>query len=132
MDLTVYSRSRMKDTARFWNVSDNYYDPMFNYLVWGFSPGSFFTSVLANDFQGAVQRSHPNNTIQALQNLVGWIHDRFPAESFGSYATVAAWCEISSQDRRAILESTQRLIYTEQEEIMLALRGAKTTESVVY
>ena len=123
MELTTYSRNRIKDTADFWNVADDHYEPIYSYLVHGFSPGSFFSGLLANDFRGAIQHSHPCNTVQSMKNLVEWVHDRFPTESFGSYTQVGYWCDLSDQARRAILEADSQLIYTEQEEIMLTLRA---------
>lgn len=110
------------DTAEHWSVPKEYFEPLYNYLVHGFEPGSFWTAVLANDFFRAVQSSHPANDIPALKHTVGWIQDRFPVLSYGNYAVVKGWLELDSADRRLSLEN-HGLIYTEREEVELALRG---------
>ena len=106
-----------------WVVPRDYFDPLYNYLVHGFEPGSFWTAVLANDLWRAISSSHPSNDITSLKNTVGWIRERFPAESYGNYHTVKSWLEMTVTDRRIHLED-QHLIYTEQEEIMRGLQGS--------
>jgi hypothetical protein len=122
MKLTPYSRNRCMTAAELWRVPKEYFDPLYNYLVYGFEPGGFWTSVLANDVMGAMQRSHPANQIAALKNTVGWIQDQFPALSYGSYKMVDGWLGFTEQQRRGQLEACA-LIYTEQEEVEMALRG---------
>jgi hypothetical protein len=131
MNITVYSRNRLYETFSKWDVPRDFADPMANYLVYGYSPGHFFTSVLANDFHGAMAHSHPVNTIEALKNLSGWISDCMPREAHGSYDFVSNWCYLPPQARRLVLEKTN-LIYTEQEEVMLALRDESTVEPVLF
>jgi hypothetical protein len=122
MNITKFSRDLMMLSATRWTVPRDYFDPLYNYLVHGFEPGSFWTAVLANDFMRAVQSSHPSNDISALKNTAGWIQDSFPRESYGNRFIVEDWIRRSADDRRQILESA-RMIYTEQEEIMLGLKG---------
>ena len=124
MTITKFSRNRMMLSATRWSVPRDYFDPLYNYLVHGFEPGSFWTAVLANDFMRAIQHSHPSNSIDALKNTVGWILDSFPLESYGNIFIVEDWVNRSGHDRRQILESAC-MIYTEQEEIMLGLKGEK-------
>jgi hypothetical protein len=131
MNITVYSRNRLYETFTKWDVPRDFADPMANYLVYGYEPGGFFTSVLANDFHGAIARSHPANTIEALKHLGGWILDVMPREAHGSYDVVADWVSYSPTERRSILERYE-LIYTEQEEIMMTLSSESTTEPVLY
>ena len=122
MNITKFSRNRMMLSATRWTVPRDYFDPLYNYLVHGYEPGSFWTAVLANDFMRAMQHSHPSNSIEALKHVVGWIRDSFPQESYGNIFMVEDWVNRSAHDRRQILESA-RMIYTEQEEIMLGLKG---------
>jgi hypothetical protein len=122
MNITKFSRNRMMLSATRWTVPRDYFDPLYNYLVHGYEPGSFWTAVLANDFMRAIQSSHPSNDIPALKHTVGWIRDSFPQESYGNIFIVEDWVNRSGHDRRQILESA-RMIYTEQEEIMLGLKG---------
>ena len=124
MNLTKLSKQRLTLTANRWTVCKEYFDPLFNYLVYGFRPGSFWEAVLANDFMAAVSCSHPANDIPHLKNAVGWIQDSFPAESWGSVRDINNWIRLTSSQRRMILEQ-EGLIYTEQEEIMLALKGVQ-------
>lgn len=131
MNITKFSRDRMMLRATAWSVPREYFDPLFNYLVHGFEPGSFWTAVLCNDFMGAIQRSHPGNTIEALKRTVGWIQDAFPPGSYGDYSRIKQWMDLEPHQRRMALEEC-RLIYTEQEEIIKGLRGDLSTEPIMY
>lgn len=122
MKITHYSKNKLYESASRWQVPREYFDPLFNYLLYGFEPGSFWTAVLANDFFTAMQASHPGNTIESLKHTTGWIRDAFPLESYGSYETVKGWIESDESIRRVLLESV-RMIYTEKEEVEMALRG---------
>jgi hypothetical protein len=112
-------------------VPREYFDPLFNYLVHGFKPGSFWTAVLCNDFMAAIQSSHPSNTIEALKSTVGWIRDSFPPESYGDYHRVEQWIALAPGYRRMSLEAAH-MIYTEQEEIMKGLKGERSQEPFLY
>ena len=131
MNLTKFSRDRMMLSASHWTVPREYFDPLFNYLVHGYEPGSFWSAVLANDFMRAVQSSHPGNTIEALKNTVGWIQDAFPRESYGDRMIVQQWTQMSGLDRRLCLEAAH-MIYTEQQEIMKGLKGERSWEPFLY
>jgi hypothetical protein len=131
MKLSEHSRNRILETFKTWGVPKDFADPMYNYLVHGYSPGSCFTSVLANDFAGAIARSHPANTIEAFKALSGWINDTMPAEAFGSYKEVSDWCYLKGPARRKILEGLN-LIYSVEDEMMLVLQGERTHEPVLY
>jgi hypothetical protein len=104
---------------------------MANYLIYGYQPGSCFTAVLANDFLKALSCSHPSNTINSFKALAGWINEHCPTVAYGSYANVDAWCDITSAMRRPILENC-RLVFTEKEEVWMALKGEHTVEPVLY
>lgn len=131
MKLTVYSKNEILKGMSEWAVPKEYADPMFNYLVYGYSPGSFFTALLANNFANAIQHSHPGNTIAALKSLTGWINDYMPKEAYGSYEAVKQWCKICEDERRAVLEANH-LIYTEKEETWMALKGVSTVEPALF
>ena len=131
MNLTKFSRDRMMVTASRWTVPRDYFEPLYNYLVHGFEPGSFWSAVLANDFMRAVQHSHPSNDISALKHTVGWIQDSFPEQSYGDRDRVILWQALEPIQRRQILESTD-MIYTEQQEIMMALQGKKSYEPMMW
>jgi hypothetical protein len=122
MIITVYSRERLYATLDKWDVPRDFADPMANYLVYGYEPGSCFTAVLANDFVGAIRSSHPSNTVEAFKALAGWLYSHVPPEAYGSYERVRAWLDLDADERRDILEHNQ-LIYTAREETWLALKG---------
>ena len=122
MKLSDYSKKKFYKGIELWRVDKDFSDPMFNYLVYGYSPGSFFTAVLANDFMGAVARSHPGNTITALKSLTGWISDCMPRMAWGSYENVKAWQAKDEQDRRNILVM-HNLVFTPQQETFLEIKG---------
>ena len=127
MNLTKFSRNRMMESATRWTVPREYFEPLYNYLVYGFEPGSFWSAVIANDFMRAMQHSHPSNSIPHLKHVVGWMLDSWPADSYGDRDTVILWMDLESGHRRRILESS-RLIYSEQEEVMMALKNVCTHE----
>ena len=130
MKFTKYNRNRLLNTFKEWHVDREFAEPMYNYLVHGYSPGGCFTSVLANDFAGAIQRSHPANTVNAFKALAGWMQNYVPHCAKGSYSNVDGWCYMDSDKRRKILEDLG-LIYTEEEEVMLVLRNTYTQEPVL-
>lgn len=128
MEISKYSRARIMQTAVQWEVDKEYFDTIYNYLIYGFEPGSFFSAVLANDFFRAMQSSHPANKIQALKNLTGWIRSTMGYGIFwGSQEVVDAWLKMSDDARRERLESL-RLIYPEQDEIVMIIKDEKVTE----
>jgi hypothetical protein len=114
-----------------WDVPKEFADPMYNYLVYGYHPGSFFGYVLSNNFAKAILSSHPSNTVEAFKSLVGWIDSTVPEEAHGSYDKVDAWCGINPEQRRIILEHN-RLIYTNKEEVILILKDEHTVEPHLY
>jgi hypothetical protein len=131
MNITVYSRNRLYETFAEWDVPRDFADIMANYLIYGYEPGSCFTAVLANDFLKAVSCSHPSNTINSFKALAGWIDEWCPKVAYGSYARVDAWCDITSAMRRPILEKCG-LVFTEKEEVWMALKDTPTHEPVLY
>lgn len=131
MNISVYSRNNILQTMEQWNVSKDYADPVYNYLVYGYEPGGFFTAVLANDWFGAIQRSHPANTIDALKAVSSWINEHMPKSCWGTYDKVGKWLDSTDEDRRAVLEK-HGLIFTAKEETWMALQGKPTQEPLLF
>ena len=131
MNLTVYSRNRLRQTFADWHVPGDFADPMYNYLVYGYEPGSCFTAVLANDFIGAMCHSHPANTVEAFKSLAKWIRNTLPVESYGSNLAVKHWIQLEDADRRRVLEIHQ-LVYSEKEEVWMTLKEVPTDEPVLW
>ena len=125
MKLTKYSENRLLGSLDHWHVPRDYAEPMYNYLVYGFEPGGFFTAVLANDFFSAMCRSHPANSVPALKDLAKWILNSAPHQAVGSKEKVLAWMRMPEAERRKILEQCE-LIFTEAEEIEKVLKDEPT------
>lgn len=124
MKLAECSKDKFYASFEHWSVDMDFAEPIFNYLVYGYSPGSFFTSVLANDYHAAIGRSHPSNTIPALKALSGWMVNCMPREAFGSYDAVNFWCNTTPAYRRKVLEAGN-LIYKAREETWQTLKGSE-------
>ena len=131
MNLSKYSRNRILATMSLWDMPKEFADTLYNYLVYGFEPGSCFTGILANNFHQAIGSSHPNNTINALKSVSGWINDAMPAEAHGSYEAVKKWCCMDIAVRRTILEK-QGLVFNKEDEVILVLQGEAMQEPVLY
>jgi len=131
MKLTAHSSNRLMETFAKWDVPKDFADPFYNYLVYGYSPGGCFTSVLANDFAGAIGSSHPGNTVNSFKSIAGWIGSSAPTEAYGSYEAVTEWTKLDTAERRAILER-DHLVFTQEDEMMLVLQGERTVEPVLY
>jgi hypothetical protein len=131
MKLTAYSKNRITKTAEQWHVDRDYFQPLYNYLVYGWEPGSFWTAVLENDWFGAIARSHPGNSVEALKNATKWITGVWPAEIYGDHSSVQQWLQRTALERRRVLEAA-RLIYTEREEVEMALRGVPNREHELF
>jgi hypothetical protein len=130
--LSKYSENRIKTTAMEWEVPNDFYEPIYNYLVHGFYPGSFFSALLANDMFRAIGSSHPNNTIMALKNLTGWIRATCGHSIFwGSAKVVQNWIEMSDEQRREKLELLN-LIYPEKEEVIMILKDENYKPAILW
>jgi hypothetical protein len=131
MKLTTYSKNRIVKTAEQWHVERDYFQPLYNYLVHGLEPGSFWCAVLENDWCGAIARSHPGNSVEALKNATKWIMGVWPAGIYGDRTSVQQWVQRTAEERRTVLEQA-RLVYTEQQEVEMALKGVPDFELDLY
>jgi hypothetical protein len=120
MKLTIHSLNKLNKTFGKHTVELEYREIIKNYIIHGFDPGSFFVALFANDAWSAIVKSHNANTMTALKDVVQWIYEYCPKEACGSYEKVRNWCDLSSDDRRSIIENVG-LIYTEDEEVLLLL-----------
>lgn len=131
MIVTQYSRVNILQTMEQWHVPKDYADPIYNYLVYGWEPGGFFTAVLANDWMGAIRRSHPGNTVDALQYISGWIVEYMPKQCWGSYKKFDDWVNADDDYRREVLEKAG-LIFNSKDETWMALQGKPVFEPVLW
>jgi hypothetical protein len=75
------------------DTGNNYLDEAIeNYLMRGFQPGGFLTSVLANDLCMAVGRADHWNQ-DNLARIVKEVTFKMPSIAWGSYAAVKKWCQ---------------------------------------
>lgn len=121
MELSEHSKAHLKNSFIHWRVPEEYIWPLYNYLVYGFEPGSFFTAILCNDFYRAMTSSHPSNQIDALKNVVKWMINAMPVDSFGSKDKVSKWMQMTEADRRKILVDSG-LIFAAEKETWLILK----------
>ncbi len=132
MEIGKYSKNRFLRVANSWAVPRDYVDPIYNYLIHGLEPGSFFSAVLANDFFSAMSHSHPGNSVLALKNLTNWIYHMGGYKIFwGNQTTVKNWLKMKESTRREKLEQLG-IIFPEQEEIVLILKDEPCEEPYFY
>lgn len=132
MQISKYSKNHILRGASDWGVPREYFDPIYNYLVHGLEPGSFFSALLANDLFRAIQHSHPGNTIPALKNLTGWIKSLAGYGIFwGNEMVVKQWLNFTPEQRRERLEAFN-IVYPEKDEIIMILKNQPTTEPILW
>lgn len=107
-----------------WNVPYEWQEILYSYIVEGLPPGSFFTSLLANDLKMAACRSHPSNTWAGIICVCKWLINEAPHNCHGSYAIVESWMALPQTERRRICEVKQ-LISTEQELMWTIMKKEK-------
>ena len=86
------------------------------YLMRGYEPGGFLTSVLANDLYLALGRADHWNK-DRLPQIVNEVLYKMPGMSYGSYTAVKDWCK--DKDGRQTYYREQK----EKEYIWRALKG---------
>jgi hypothetical protein len=110
------------DSHRGWPVAAEWQMELYNYLVCGFSPGSFHTALFANDLYKAAASSHHLNTWSAIMAMCKWITNVAPYGSFGSYENVNAWLDLSKDERRVRLEN-KGLLFKEEDVMWNVLKA---------
>lgn len=132
MKISKYSKARITQSAIDWKVDKEYFDPIYNYIINGFAPGSFFTALLSNDMFRAMACSHPANTIPALKNLTNWIRSTAGFGIFwGSEEVVMNWLNMSEYERRIKLELL-RIVFSEKDEIVMILKDEPCREPIFF
>lgn len=75
-----------------WGVPDHTAETIENYLIRGYHPGGFVSSVLSNDLFGACTSCDHINK-QAIVDIVKWVACMVPSASWGSRQAIADWIE---------------------------------------
>ena len=122
MKLALCSSNRMMDSFYDWEVPSEFAETIYNYLVHGWKPGSFFTAVLANDFVSAMGCSHPGNSVNALKSLANWLVNVMPKQAWGNYNAVNNWCDSTTESQRREILERHHLIFSRKEEVWLILK----------
>ena len=106
------------------NTGNNLLDESLeNYLMYGYEPGGFLTSVLSNDLQLAISRADHWNQ-DRLPQIVKEVVWKMPRISWGSREAIKEWC--SDKDGRC----TQYREAKEKEYTWRVLKGdVRVTES---
>jgi hypothetical protein len=77
-------------------------------------------------------RSHPANTVEGLKMLSIWLQNSgLKTQAWGNYNTVDRWLRMDEGLRRALLEQAE-LIYSQEQEIMMTLKGEKTYTPLLF
>ena len=93
------------------NTGNNWLDDSLeNYLMHGYQPGGFLTSVLANDLFMAVGRADDWNKSN-LYRIVQEIQYKMNPIAYGSYAAVKEWC-YDADGRRSAYAANKEKEYT--------------------
>lgn len=92
------------------------------YLMYGYEPGGFLTSVLANDLFMAVNRADHWNKSN-LYHIVHQIQFKVPSHAYGSYEAVRDWCR-DKDDRRS-----KYARYMEKQFTLQSLKGEVKEEN---
>ena len=80
------------------NVPTHTLESLSNYIIHGWEPGGFLESMLAMDMQRALSTADVGNR-QRMWYIGNYIRTFVPADAWGSYAAIEAWCK-NRDDRR--------------------------------
>lgn len=80
------------------NVPYHTLESLSNYIIHGWEPGGFVTSVLAMDLERALTTADVVNRAR-LWYIGNYVVNFVPRDAWGSYEAVTAWCK-NTDDRR--------------------------------
>ncbi len=92
-NLNLEEQTRARFTILAEHVTTEMIDGLTYYLVYGRVPGSFLSSVLRNDFIGAIGRADDNNS-RKLREWAACMYNDMPSDTWGSREQVAAWINL--------------------------------------
>jgi hypothetical protein len=82
-------------------------ESLVNYLIKGWEPGGFVTSMLAMDMERAVYAADFVNGPN-MQQIARWIIEYCPRSSWGDYETVNYWIEDRDKCRTKFAERVEK------------------------
>jgi hypothetical protein len=89
------------------DIEPNIQTAIENYLIHGWSPGGFTTALLANDLYRAAGSAHPA-VLPALKEIVTWVVNVIPRESYGSEQAVYDWMHDVDQRRTIFADRVEK------------------------
>lgn len=112
-----------------WNITHTDINEMYNYLVMGFEPGSFFKGLLCNDAFEMISHSHISNRTETLKPLVNFLLSvGLDGVAYGSKEAYTSWRNMSKSDRKKHLENVG-LFLSEKSQTIFVLRGSNYAEA---
>ena len=88
-------------------IPDHTQEALEHYLLRGYEPGGFLTSMLAGDLYRAISVADTVNR-QMMWAIGRWIINNAPRGSWGSYDSVSAWCDDADGRRTAYATEVER------------------------
>jgi hypothetical protein len=89
------------------DIEPNIQTAIENYLIYGWEPGSFTTALLANNLYRAAGSAHPA-VLPALKDIVTWVVNVIPRESYGSEEAVRDWMQDVDGRRTIFAEQVEK------------------------
>jgi len=90
------------DTFESCPVPSEWQMELYNYIIMGLQPGSFFTAVLSNDLMRAAGSSHVLNDWLDIMALCQWIYHEAPTCAWGDQSNVENWLALTKEQRTKI------------------------------
>ena len=84
-------------------VSVNIVTGLWNYLAYGFPPGSFLHAVIIDSFTRTMMSADYSWDHVGFKNLSLWLCSSAPAQAWGSPDAMAGWVKLSNEERRDIM-----------------------------
>lgn len=94
---------QFKQTFNNYEFPEEMQEAFWNYLAYGWDPGSFGTAILRNNFMDAVARAHRHLTAECFRQMAVWFANVPPPMSFGTDAKIEAWKALTDDERRDIM-----------------------------
>ena len=90
-----------------WQIPEHTRETIVNYLIKGWAPGGFVTSMLAMDMERALYNADPVNGSK-MQSIGRWIIERCPQQAWGSYEAVEMWAADVGGRRTMFTEQVEK------------------------
>jgi hypothetical protein len=113
-----------KKSFNLWPVHPDWQRELMNYLVNGWTPGSFHLALFENDLVGAANHTHVANRWEWIVDFMKWLQNNAPHGSWGSPEAVREWLALDPKTRRNMLNRSNPKLMLTEEEVTWAKVGA--------